>query len=44
MKWWALLFVVLILQAQAGDKRNWETIRVWAKGLPPLLHTAVPES
>ena len=44
MKWWAMIFVILILQAQAGDKRNWEAIRVWANSLPQLLHPRVPES
>jgi hypothetical protein len=37
MQWWAMIFVVLILQAQAGDKRNWEAIRNWANGLPELF-------
>lgn len=43
MQWWAMIFVVLILQAQAGDKRNWEAIRAWANSLPELFNTAVPE-
>jgi menaquinone-dependent protoporphyrinogen oxidase len=34
MQWWAMIFVILILQAQAGDKCNWEAIRRWANGLP----------
>jgi menaquinone-dependent protoporphyrinogen oxidase len=37
MQWWAMIFVVLILQAQAGDKRNWEAIRLWANDLPGLF-------
>ncbi len=36
MKWWAMIFVILILQAKAGDIRNWEAIRNWARGLPFL--------
>ena len=40
MQWWAMIFVVLILQAQAGDRRNWEAIRLWANGLPALYNTA----
>jgi menaquinone-dependent protoporphyrinogen oxidase len=44
MKWWAMIFVILILQAQAGDKRNWETIRTWAKGLPELFRAAEAKS
>ncbi len=33
LKWWAVLFVMFIIQASAGDKRNWEAIRSWAAGL-----------
>jgi menaquinone-dependent protoporphyrinogen oxidase len=43
MKWWAMIFVVLILQAKAGDKRNWEAIRNWAKSLPVLLNAGVAQ-
>jgi menaquinone-dependent protoporphyrinogen oxidase len=35
--WWAVLFVMLIIQAPAGDRRNWEAIRGWAAGLPAVL-------
>lgn len=34
LKWWAVLFVMLIIQAPAGDRRNWPAIRAWAAGLP----------
>jgi len=34
MRWWAMIFVILILQAKAGDRRNWEAIRAWANELP----------
>jgi menaquinone-dependent protoporphyrinogen IX oxidase len=34
LKWWAVLFVMLIIQAQAGERRNWPAIRSWAAGLP----------
>ena len=34
LKWWAVLFVMLIVQAPAGDRRNWTAIRSWAAGLP----------
>ena len=27
LKWWAVLFVMLIIQAPAGDRRNWTAIR-----------------
>lgn len=37
LKWWAVLFVMLIIQAPAGDRRNWEAIRSWAAGLPAAL-------
>lgn len=34
LKWWAVLFVMLIVRAPAGDKRNLPAIRAWAAGLP----------
>jgi len=34
LKWWAVLFVMLVIQAPAGDRRNWTTIRSWAARLP----------
>ncbi len=34
LKWWAVLFAMLIIRAPAGERRNWEAIRSWAKGLP----------
>ena len=37
LKWWAVLFVMVIIQAAAGDRRNWEAIRAWAAGLPSAL-------
>jgi menaquinone-dependent protoporphyrinogen oxidase len=43
MQWWAMIFVILILQAQAGDHRNWAFIRQWAGGLPGLLNSAPHE-
>jgi menaquinone-dependent protoporphyrinogen IX oxidase len=33
LKWWAALFALLIIQAQPGDKRNWQAIETWAAGL-----------
>jgi menaquinone-dependent protoporphyrinogen oxidase len=37
LKWWAVLFVMLIVQAPAGERRNWTAIRSWAAGLPDAL-------
>jgi menaquinone-dependent protoporphyrinogen oxidase len=34
LKWWAVLFAMLIIQAPAGERRNWTAIRTWASGLP----------
>jgi menaquinone-dependent protoporphyrinogen oxidase len=34
LKWWAVLFAMLIIRAPAGERRNWEAIRSWAEGLP----------
>jgi menaquinone-dependent protoporphyrinogen oxidase len=37
LKWWVVLFAMLIIQAPAGEKRNWPAIRAWAASLVPLL-------
>jgi len=37
LKWWAVLFAMLIVQAPAGDRRNWAAIRSWAAGLTTAL-------
>lgn len=37
VKWWAVLFVMLVIQAPAGDRRNWEAISAWASGLPTAM-------
>ena len=42
LKWWAVLFVMLIIQAPAGDRRNWTAIRSWAAGLPTALRFGPP--
>ncbi|RPI84319.1 MAG: hypothetical protein EHM41_13700 [Chloroflexi bacterium] len=34
LKWWAVMFAMLIIQAPAGDRRNWTAIRTWAAELP----------
>jgi len=42
-KWWSMIFVILILQAQADYKRNWEAIRSWGNSLPRLFNAAASE-
>jgi menaquinone-dependent protoporphyrinogen IX oxidase len=37
LKWWAVLFAMLVIQAPAADRRNWQFIRSWAAGLPAAL-------
>lgn len=37
----ARIFVMLIIQAQPGDRRNWEAIRSWAGSLPPLFDSSL---
>ncbi|MGW8227129.1 MAG: flavodoxin domain-containing protein [Anaerolineales bacterium] len=44
LKWWAVLFVMLVIQAPAGDRRQWETIRSWAGELPAMLQDAMPKA
>ena len=34
LKWWAVLFAMLIIRAPAGERRNWPIIRSWAEALP----------
>jgi menaquinone-dependent protoporphyrinogen oxidase len=34
LKWWAVLFAMLVIRAPAGERRNWPAIREWAAGLP----------
>lgn len=38
LRWWAVLFAMVIIQAAAGDRRNWEAIHAWAASLPAALH------
>ena len=44
LKWWAVLFVMVIIQAPAGDRRNWTAIRSWAAGLPAALQLETPKA
>jgi menaquinone-dependent protoporphyrinogen IX oxidase len=37
LKWWAMLFVLLVIQASPGERRNWIAIRSWAAALPAAL-------
>lgn len=43
LKWWAVLFAMVIVQAQAGDKRNWAAIRAWAADLPKMFQFDMPK-
>ena len=44
LKWWAVLFAMLIVQAPAGERRNWPAIRSWASGLPATLQLEPSEA
>jgi menaquinone-dependent protoporphyrinogen oxidase len=37
LKWWEVLFVLLVVGAKPGEKRNWPDIRQWAAQLPQVL-------
>jgi menaquinone-dependent protoporphyrinogen IX oxidase len=37
LQWWAVLFAMVIIQARAGDRRNWSAIRAWAGDLAEKL-------
>lgn len=37
LKWWAVMFVMFVIRAPAGDRRNWAAIRAWAGGLPAAM-------
>lgn len=37
LKVWAVLFAMLIIRAPAGDRRNWDAIRSWARELPEIF-------
>lgn len=38
------LFVMLVVQAQPGDHRNWQEIHAWARSLPALFNSHATES
>jgi menaquinone-dependent protoporphyrinogen oxidase len=44
LKWWAVLFAMLIVRAPAGERRNWPAIRSWAAGLPAAFQLETGES
>ncbi len=44
LKWWAVLFVMLVVQAPAGDRRNWMAIQSWAAGLPAAFRVEAPKA
>jgi menaquinone-dependent protoporphyrinogen oxidase len=44
LKWWAVLFAMLVIQAPAGDRRNWAAIREWAAGLPAAFRLEVTKT
>jgi len=37
LPWWAVLFAMVIIQAPAGERRNWPVIRAWAADLVPIF-------
>ena len=43
LKWWAVLFAMLVIQAPAGDRRNWDAIRAWTAELPALMQIDTAE-
>ena len=44
LKWWAVLFAMVIIRAPAGERRNWPVIRDWAAGLPAALQLGSAET
>jgi menaquinone-dependent protoporphyrinogen oxidase len=44
LKWWAVLFAMLIIQAPARERRNWPAIRSWAAGLPAALQLGATQA
>lgn len=37
LKIWAALFVMLVIRAKPGEKRNWQVIRTWANQVAELI-------
>ena len=42
LPWWAVLFVMLVIQAPPGNKQNWPFIRQWAASVVPMFEAALP--
>jgi menaquinone-dependent protoporphyrinogen oxidase len=42
LKWWAVLFAMLLVQAPPGERRNWPAIRAWAADLPQAFQKLHP--
>jgi menaquinone-dependent protoporphyrinogen oxidase len=40
LKWWAVIFVMLIIRAPAGDRRNWAALSAWAGTLADSFQSA----
>ncbi len=40
LKWWAVLFAMVIIQARAGDRRNWRAIRAWGADMAAAFQQA----
>jgi menaquinone-dependent protoporphyrinogen oxidase len=39
LQWWAVILAMLLVRGQAGDRRNWDAIRRWTRGLAEQLRT-----
>ena len=37
LKWWQAAFVMIVIQAAAGDYRDWEVIKTWSKSISNLI-------
>ncbi len=44
LKWWQMLFVMLVIGAQPGDHRNWPVIREWASQLRSVFLESEPST
>ncbi len=44
LKWWQMLFVMLVIGAQPGDRRNWPVIQEWASQLRCVFLESEPST